>query len=100
MLNWTTRKVLMPGISFWLSCAFDHPLFRFGYLFEKFPQDRAQVFGIPKVRPHPRPQLGFINELVGMSAVLEWSLRAKQQGINVRGRTALHEFTRQFELLS
>ena len=46
----------------------------------------------------PGPQFRFVDELVRVGAVFERSLRAEQKRVNVRRRSALHEFTRQFEL--
>src|SRR5688572_16538707 len=101
MLNWRTRKVLIRGraILLGLSRAFDNPVARFRKLPQKLPQGRAEVLPITKMRAHSGAEFRFVNELVRVRAVLERRLRAEQERINVRRRSAPHQLARQVELL-
>src|SRR5690606_16593449 len=53
---------------------------------------RAQVLGIAEMRSHAGAQFGFVDELVGMRAVLEGRLRSEEQRINVGRGATIKEF--------
>src|SRR5690349_24752616 len=55
---------------FWLGGALNDPVFGLWNLPGKFPQNGAEVLGVAIVSPHAGPQLGFVNELVRVGAVL------------------------------
>ena len=79
--------------------ALDHPIAGRGDLLQKRPQGRAQVLGVAEMGAHTGAQLGLVNEFVGVGAVLEGRLGAEQEGIHVGRGTALHQLTREGELV-
>ena len=67
------------NILFGLRRALNYPLTRYRHLLEKLVQHSAQMFGITKMRAHPRAQFRLVDKLIRMRAVLEWRLRPQQQ---------------------
>ena len=62
-------------------------------------QSSAEVLGVTEMRAHAGAQLGLVDELVGLRAVLERRLRAQQQRVNVGRRAALQQLARERRLL-
>src|SRR5215207_2186891 len=57
--------------------AFDHPIARFGNLRKKSAQRRAEMLRVAIMRAHAGAQFRFVDELVGVGAVLERRLSAQ-----------------------
>ena len=57
------------------------------------------MLGLPEMRAHPRAKLGFVDELVGVGAMLERRLGAQEQGIDVGRGPAAQELARELHLV-
>src|SRR6187399_1039918 len=73
---WSFRTKLAASL-FWFRRALYDPIARFRYLPVELAQSGAEVLGVAVMRAHTGAQLGFVNELVGVGAVLERRLGAE-----------------------
>jgi len=94
-----SRQQFAANLLFRLGGAFDDPIARFRDELKELAEHGAEVLGVTEVRAHAGAQLGFVDEFIGVRAVLEWRLCAEQQGVNIGRRAAVEEFARERELV-